>query len=144
MAYLALACGLLLPWVLGFALLCALNWPGQSVPPAPRSAGGIALRLGTGYFVGALLLTLWMRALSATGIAFGRLSIGVPLFVVAMALLFWAARRQRVPLATLSDLPRFLVFPPLPRWQRIACIVLLAWLALRFALLAAEVAWRPL
>src|SRR5271154_5921503 len=87
MAYLALACGLLLPWVLGFALLCALNWPGQSVPPAPRSAGGIALRLGVGYFVGALLLTLWMRGLSAAGVGFGRLSIGAPLLVGAFALL---------------------------------------------------------
>jgi hypothetical protein len=144
MAYLALACGLLLPWLLGFALLSALDWPRPSTLPALPSAGSTALRLGTGYFVGALLLTLWMRALSATGIPFGRLSIGAPLFVVAVTLLFWAARWQRIPLATLCDLPRFLIRPPLPRWQRFAWTVLLAWLALRFALLAAEVAWRPL
>ena len=144
MAYLALACGLLLPWLLGFALLSALDWPRPSTLPAVPSAGGTALRLGTGYFVGALLLTMWMRALSVTGIPFGRLSIGAPLFAVAAALLFWAARGQRVPLATLSDLPRFLIRPPLRGWQRFAWTVLLAWLALRFALLAAEVAWRPL
>jgi hypothetical protein len=144
MAYLALACGLLLPWLFGFALLCALNWPRQSVPPSPRSAGGIALRLGIGYFVGSLLLTLWMRGLSAAGVGFGRLSIGAPLFASAVALLVWAARRQRLPLAALRVAPRFLIQPPLARWQRLAWRLLLAWLAWRFALLAAEVAWRPL
>ena len=34
--------------------------------------------------------------------------------------------------------------PPLPRWQRIAWVALVAWLALRFATLAVEVSSRPL
>jgi len=144
MDYVALACALLLPWLLGFALLCALDWPRPSALPALPSAGGTALRLGTGYFVGALLLTFWMRGLSAAGIAFGRLSIGAPLLLMAVLLCLWAARKQRLPLATLRDLPRWLIHPPLPRWQRLAWTLLLAWLALRFALLAAEVLWRPL
>src|SRR5271170_6155447 len=96
MAYLALTCGVLLPWLLGFALLCALDWPTPAALPGDRGAGRIALRLGYGYFAGTLLLTLWMRVLSAAGVGFGRVSIGLPLFASAVALLFWATRGQRV------------------------------------------------
>jgi hypothetical protein len=142
MDYLALACGLALPWLLGYALLCALDWP-RPFPTQP-GAGSNALRLGYGYFVGALLLTLWMRALSFAGVGFGRLAIGLPLLAGAVVLLVWAARRQRQPLAALGSLPRWLLRPPLTRGQRLAWILLLAWLAARLALLAAEVAWRPL
>jgi hypothetical protein len=143
MAYLSLACGLFLPWLLGFALLCALDWPRSSAAPG-RAAGGTALRLGYAYFVGTLLLTLWMRLLSLAGIDFGRLSIGMPLFALAAGLLAWALRRLRIPLQALRAAPRLLLRPPLPGWQRLAWTLLLCWLALRFALLAAEVAWRPL
>jgi hypothetical protein len=143
MDYFALACGLALPWLLGFALLCALDWP-HSGSAAQPGAGRNALRLGYGYFVGALLLTLWMRALSLAGVGFGRLAIGLPLLASSVALLVWAARRHRLPLAALGSLPRWLLRPPLPRGQRLAWILLLAWLVLRLALLAAEVAWRPL
>jgi len=143
MAYLSLACGLFLPWLFGFALLSALDWPTTSAAAANR-AGGTALRLGYAYLVGALLLTLWMRVLSLSGIDFGRLSIGGPLLLGAVALLVWALRRQRIPLQAWRDAPRMLVRPALPRWQRLAWTLLLAWMALRFALLAAEVAWRPL
>lgn len=145
MAYLALACGLALPWLFGFALLSVLDWPRSiAASSAPTRAGANALRLGFGYFVGALLLTLWMRALSVAGIGFARLSIGLPLFAAAVLLLVWANRRRRVSLATAREAAHFVVNPPLARWQKVAWMLLLAWLGLRFALLAAEVAWRPL
>jgi len=144
MAYLALALGLALPWMLGFALLCACDWPAGSAVTERGAAGGTALRLGYGYIVGLLLLTLWMRVLSFAGISLGRLSIGVPLLALAAALLAWARRRQRIPLQALRAAPRVLLAPPLSGWQRVAWRLLSCWLALRFALLAAEVAWRPL
>jgi hypothetical protein len=143
MDYGALACGLALPWLLGFALLAALDWP-RPAAAATRVAGGTALRLGYGYFVGLLLLTLWMRAVSLAGVDFGRLSIGLPLLVATAGLGVWAARRRRLGLEVLRDLPRWILRPPLARWQRWVWLLLLAWLAVRFALLAAEVAWRPL
>jgi hypothetical protein len=143
MDYGALACGLALPWLLGFALLAALDWP-RPAAAGGQVAGGHALRLGYGYFVGLVLLTLWMRALSLAGISFGRLAIGLPLLVGTAALWVWAARRGRLRLQTLRNLPRWLLRPPFARWQRVVWLLLLAWLALRFALLAAEVAWRPL
>jgi hypothetical protein len=137
MDYLALACGLALPWLFGFLLLLAIDWP--------RGAAGTgALRLGYGFFLGALLLTLWMRALSIAGVAFSRVSIGVPLLVASGALGVWAARRDRVALSALRRASAAFFRPPLPRWQQWAWALLLAWLALRFASLAAEVAWRPL
>jgi hypothetical protein len=145
MAYLALAFGLALPWLLGFALLSALGWPRSTANASDdRGAADHALRLGYGYFLGALLLTLWMRALSVAGVGFGRVAIGVPLLATAVALLIWAVRRNRLSLTAMRNAIRVLVRPPLPRWQKLAWLLLLAWLALRFALLAAEVAWRPL
>ncbi|HEY3244110.1 MAG TPA: hypothetical protein VGM03_12250, partial [Phycisphaerae bacterium] len=76
MEYLALAFGLALPWLLGIALLLAFDWPRPSADAddGGRAAGVAALRLGYGYFIGALALTLWMRALSIAGIGFGRIS----------------------------------------------------------------------
>lgn len=139
----SLAGGLVLPWLLGIALLSALDWP-RAPGGAGSASGCIALRLGYGYFVGALLLTLWMRALSLAGIAFGRVSIGVPLGAAAVALGVFALRRHRLPLSRLRAVPGVLLRPPLPRWQKLAWLGLLAWLAVRCALLAGEVAWRPL
>jgi hypothetical protein len=141
----ALALGQALPWLLGIGLLLALDWPhARPAPGAEGGAGRAALRLGYGYFVGVLLLTLWMRALSGSGISFGRLSIGGPLLAAMLALLVFAARRHRASLGAARVAALELLRPPLARWQRLAWALLLAWLALRFALLAAEVAWRPL
>src|SRR5258708_15457915 len=137
METLALALGLLLPWALGVLLLLALDH--SRVGSA--AAANAALHLGYGYFIGALLLTLWMRVLSAAGIGYGRLSIGVPLIAAAAALL---VRGNRISLADARAAAISLVRPALPRWQHIAWTLLLAWLALRFASLAVEVAWRPL
>ena len=142
MSDLALACGLILPWFFGWALLRALDWPRPVAAGRPGVQG--SLRLGYGYFLGILLLTLWMRALSMAGIGFGRLSIGLPLLAAAAALLAWGARRSPLSWDRLGETARLLLRPPLPRWQKLVWQLLLAWLAVRLALLAAEVAWRPL
>jgi hypothetical protein len=146
MEYLALAFGLALPWLLGIALLLAFDWPRPSADAddGGRAAGVAALRLGYGYFIGALALTLWMRALSIAGIGFGRISIGAPLLIAVAALFVWAARRNRISVAAVRNATIALVRPPLSRWQQWAWMLLLAWLGLRFASIAAEVLWRPL
>ena len=54
MDYLALTLGLALPWLLGIALLLALDWPQSPAHDGDDSAGTAALRLGYGYFIGAI------------------------------------------------------------------------------------------
>ena len=75
----ALACGFAVPWILGAALILAFP-PGNATP---KRSGTLAWTLGCGWFAGAFLLTLWMRALSAAGVPFGVAAIGVPLAVVS-------------------------------------------------------------
>ncbi|HKE40972.1 MAG TPA: hypothetical protein VKG21_14115 [Casimicrobiaceae bacterium] len=139
METLALSLGVALPWVLGFAALASIGWP-----RAEPAGTALALRIGFGYLVGAVLITMWMRGLSMLGIAFGWMSIGIPLIAVAAGLLFYALRSQRLSLVDTRRALVSAVSPTLPSTQRIVWIALLAWLALRFGLLAAEVAWRPL
>ncbi|MGH8713865.1 MAG: hypothetical protein ACREYB_07650, partial [Casimicrobiaceae bacterium] len=134
-----LVVGLMLPWLLGFAMLIVLRWP-----PDGETGGAAALRAGIGYGIGALLLTLWMRLLSAAGVPFSRLSIGLPLVAATAALLVFASRTGRTARFDAHAILRALLRPPLPRWQRMVWIGLLAWLALRCILLAADVAWQPL
>lgn len=135
----SLAIGWMLTWALGAGLVAALP---------RRSEGGegeLAWTLGSGWLVGALLVTLWMRALSAAGIPFGRLAIGGPLAamaVVAIGFALW--QRRRMAAATARRAWRGLLAADLEGWRRAAWFALLAWLALRFALLLGEVAWRPL
>jgi len=140
MEYVTLAAGLAVPWLLGLALLFALGWP----RPGGNSGGTAALRAGFGYCIGALLLTLWMRVLSMAGIVFGWLSIGLPLAIAAAALFAFAIRTGRIAPIDSKTAIDSLLRPPLPRWQRLVWIGLLAWLALRFLLLAADIAWQPL
>lgn len=140
MEYITLTAGLLLPWLLGLALLFALGWP----QPDAGTGGAAALRAGFGYCIGALLLTLWMRLLSAAGIAFGWLSIGMPLAIAAAALFAFAIRAGRVSAPHLRMMLEALLRPPLPRWQRLVWTGLIGWLAFRFLLLAIDVAWQPL
>ena len=109
-----------------------------------RAALGVALRTGFGYIVGAILLTLWMRALSVAGIGFSRAAIGAPLLVAAAGLMFWAARNGRISLADFGATVSALFHPTLKRWQNVMWIAVIAWLAVHFVLMAAEVAWRPL
>jgi len=136
---LIVAFSLALPLALGASALLVLDWP----RPA-NDAGGAALRCGYGYIVGALLLTSWMRGLSLLDLRFSRMSISLPLLAVTAALIAWAARRGRVSLPAVRSALTPLVPPCLVGWQRVIWIVLIAWLVAHFALMAAEVAWRPL
>src|SRR5437867_13377101 len=95
MEYLALAFGLALPWALGIALLLALDWPRSSAGDGDGSAGSAALRLGSGYFIGALALTLWVERLTATRGGLGLSDIAAPLLVAATALIAWDTPRKR-------------------------------------------------
>ena len=134
-----LACAAAVAWLPGVALLLVLR------PPAPLAAGEGAWIAGVGYLAGAFALTLWMRALSRFGVPFGLAVIALPVAACSIALLAYVARRDRFDVhAWPSRMVRALAAPDLPRWRRIAWLVLLAWLAVRFALLAAEVASRPL
>jgi hypothetical protein len=144
---LALFLSLALPWCAGCALLRFAAWPAAMRRAADRPAaapaeGQRALILGYGYFVGLLLLTIWMRILSAAGVGFGRSSIGIPFVAIAAAIVYLG--RGSVSLARVRAVAIAIVRPPLPRWQRILWIVLLAWLALRLVTLAVEIASRPL
>ena len=142
MAAVALAAGLLLPWLLGMAVvLVALR-----VRRPPDSPGEIAWIAGTGYLVGALLLTLWMRVLSMAGVRFGALPIALPLVIVTVAVGSHLLRRdgeawRRALRAALRALvlPPALLGLPLLAWR-----LLLASIALRFVLLGLDVAWQPL
>jgi hypothetical protein len=136
---LALIFSLALPWLLGIAVLLALGWPRGESP-------GIALALnaGFGYGVGAVLLTLWMRAASVVGMAFGWMSIALPLTLATAVLFFYAARKRPALWSEAKSGMAALFDSELPRWQRIVWYALLGWLAVRFALLATEVALRPL
>jgi hypothetical protein len=142
-----------LVWGAGIALLLAV--------PAVRLGGGSSTALdtepgewawivGTGWFVGALLLTLVMRLDSAVGVAFGRAAIGLPLAAVgAVAAVFaWRAVRTDPARRPLAACAREFVDAALGKdlvlWQRVLWWLLLGWLAIRFGVLLAEVMTRPL
>jgi hypothetical protein len=136
---LIVAFSLALPLALGASALLVLDWP----RPA-NAAGGGALRCGYGYIVGALLLTFWMQGLSLLDLRFSWMSISLPLLALTAALIAWAARRDRISLPAIRSSLTALVSPPLVGWQRVVWIALIAWLVVHFALMAAEIAWRPL
>ncbi len=141
MSALTLTIGLLLPWVAGIAAVAAL--PGRRAPSAP---GELAWIVGSGYLVGAFVLTLWMRALSFAGIAFGWVTIAGPLAVLAagMGAAVWR-REASAWRGAFRDAMRAVASPPgLAGVTRYAWWALLAWVALRFLLLALDVSWQPL
>ena len=140
MEYATLALGLLLPWALGAAALLALR-----DTAAPLDAPGeLAWLLGAGYPIGAILLTAWMRVLSIGGVRFGALSIGVPLLLAAVALGAWGARRHGQAAALAATRRAWKPPADLSGFARAVWWGLLGWIALRFALLALDVAWQPL
>lgn len=133
-----LVVGFAVPWLLGVAVLAV---------PARRAAavegdGAMAWTVGCGWFAGFLLLTLWMRLLSAVGIPFGIASIGGPLALGALALFAVAWRARRGP--AWAPAWRTLSGEGLATWERVAWFALLAWLAVRFGLLLSEVLARPI
>ena len=133
--------GWLLVWMFGIAVLLALSTRTSTL----SDDGETAFVIGAGFFVGQFLLTLWMRALAVAGISFGRVSIGGAL-LAATAILAWLAwRRHRNMLVdVLRAAPRGLAGSDLPKEQRALRYAIVAWLALRFALLLIEVLRRPL
>jgi hypothetical protein len=140
MALVTLFLGLLLPWVVGATLLLALR--GHRPIGAP---GELAWILGAGYFGGALALTLWMRALSQAGIEFGVLVIGAPLLAIAAMIGYFVRSNLEALPAAVREGWRALLDPPgLTGAGRWGWWALLAWIALRFAILALEVVWQPL
>src|SRR4029077_18327919 len=92
--------GLLLPCLLGIAVLAAIRDTTRSL----AAPGEIAWIVGAGYLAGAFLLTLWMRVLSLAGIPFGAAVIGLPLALATVALAFVASRRHG-GIATLAAFP---------------------------------------
>jgi hypothetical protein len=137
MDVLTLLIGFAVVWGLGVALLAAIAARGAY----ERATGDLAWAIGCGWFVGAFLLTLWMRVLAQIQVPFGIASIGLPL-AAATGLLVWRAR-------TLNICRWNSVFAPLTGrnlagWQRAIWLIILGWLAVRFALLLADIVWRPL
>ncbi len=134
--------GMTLPWLLGIVVLLA--WRSAQRPLA--APGEVAWIAGAGFFVGAFLLTLWMRVLSLAGIKFSLLAVGGPLLVVAIVLAVLVARGGGGAMARdlRSALRDAFTVPDLAPVLRIVWWLLLAWLGLRLALLAVEVFTRPL
>lgn len=134
-----LTVGLLLPWLLGIGVVLLLRAPA----PAPDAEGEAAWIAGAGYLAGAFLTTVWMRVLSAAGVRFGLLAVALPLAIAAAALLALAWRRQRPALVAAA---RNAAATPsgIGDAARVVWWIGVAWIVLRFGLLGAEVASRPL
>ncbi|MFO1322750.1 MAG: hypothetical protein U1F15_01685 [Burkholderiales bacterium] len=142
MDVIALVAGLLLPWWLGVSALALLRARARPLD----SDGELAWLAGAGYLAGAFLLTVWMRVLSAAGAKFGVVAVALPLAVAAIACTALAWRRE--PAAWRDALRGAGRMPAAPaalaRGMRMLWWGLIGWLALRFALLGAELTTRPL
>ena len=130
---------LALPWLTGALALRAAN------RSAPRD-GDTAWYIGAGWFAGVMLVTVTMRVLSLVGIPFGQIAIASPLLVLdVLSVLVLFRPHEDIPLrravqrgwATLRG-------DALGPAARMAWFALLAWLALRAALLLLEVVVQPL
>ena len=141
MDFVALLAAALLPLLLGIALLLLLRAAATEL----AAPGEIAWITGAGYLAGAFVLTLWMRGLSLVGIKFGVVVIALPLAIVTVACGLLAWRRYGSALAQAwRQAGRALIAGPDDARVRAIWWLLLAWLAVRFALLAIEITTRPL
>ncbi len=95
MDIIGLLLGLLLVWSFGIACLAALPRRSAHVD----EPGGGAWIVGAGGLAGLFLATLWLRALSLAGIAFGAAAIALPLLAATLALGAWILRRDRQAIA---------------------------------------------
>jgi hypothetical protein len=139
---LRLAAAWALPWAFGVALLVALQ--GRAI--VDRADGALAWLVGCGWFVGAIALTLWMRALSYVGINFSLTAIAGPLAVATVALAALAGRgldRDQWRMVA-RDNWRQLRGLETRGVARVIWIALLCWLVLRSLLLLLDVVWTPL
>ena len=133
--------GLLLPWALGIAALLTARDARRPL----GAPGELAWLAGAGFLGGALLLTLWMRALSAVGVPFGIAAIALPLLAATLALAYAALRRHGGSAPMVAAARAALRLPDgIGGVTRILWWTLCAWMALRFALLGLEIAARPL
>src|SRR5450631_2115737 len=137
MDILTLLLGFAVVWGLGVALLADIAASDANEP----GSGALAWTVGCGWFVGAFLLTLWMRVLAQIHVPFGVASIGLPL-VAATGLLAWRARTSKTIRWNGAFAP--LTGRNLDGWQRVIWLIILGWLTIRFALLFTEIVWRPL
>ncbi|HEY4351496.1 MAG TPA: hypothetical protein VGN31_09720, partial [Paraburkholderia sp.] len=139
---LRLAFGWMLPWVFGASLMMASR-PRLRTQSQP---GGLAWVLGCGWFIGAFVLTLWMRLLSIAGIRFSLASIAIPLAVATIGLVVFAARRE--PRAQWAETARegWKEFrgAELKGWKRALWLAIVVWLALRALVLLFDVVTMPL
>jgi hypothetical protein len=127
-------------WLFGVALVTAMrariDWS------APGEAAWIN---GCGFFAGAFVLTLWMRALSAAGIAFSLASIALPLVLVAIVAGYVAHKRGALERPALrASLAEAIRARALSGWRRGAWFAIVAWLVLRYAMLFVDVTLQPL
>ncbi|MEP7063885.1 MAG: hypothetical protein ABI881_15970, partial [Betaproteobacteria bacterium] len=127
-------------WTFGVMLVLALRAPFEWAAP-----GEAAWTKGCGFFAGAFVLTLWMRALSAAGIAFGIVSIVLPLLLVAAGAGYLAHRRGTLRWPWLrAALVEAIRVHELAGWRRGIWFAIIAWLVLRYALLFVDVTLQPL
>jgi hypothetical protein len=133
--------GWAIAWTSGVAVLLALHTRTATL----LDDGEIAFVTGAGFFVGQFLLTLWMRVLAAIGVPFGRVAIGGALVAIGALALWLAWRRHGTTLVAAIRLALHgFASRDLPKEQRALRYAILAWLAVRFALLLIEVLRRPL
>ncbi|MCC6377772.1 MAG: hypothetical protein IT519_03055 [Burkholderiales bacterium] len=138
---LGLLFALLLPYAIGDALLAACVRDGR----AWREPGIFPWLAGAAWIVGTFLLTLVMRGVAMAGLPFSVASIGVPglAIVAAAGLLAWRRNGEgwRDTIGIVRD---GVAARDLAGAARAAWFVLLAWLALRAAMLLVEVVERPI
>ena len=157
MGVIGLKFGLLLVWAFGIACLAALPRRSAHVD----GPGERAWMIGAGGLAGFFLATLWLRALSLAGIAFGAATIALPILAATLALGAWSFRSNRRAFGdkgvtgehgtlgtrvrgALAECAAALSGRALPGRDRLLWRLLLAWLVMRALLLLVEVATHPL
>ena len=134
--------GWALVWAFGAALVAVIEY-------ARRDEAAVSRMwvIGSGFFAGAFIVTVWMRALSMAGIRFSLLSIGLPVLIATAALGFVAFRRraaERTYPATAAVDAIESELSSRSRRARVLSYALIAWLVLRFVTLLLDVWWTPL
>ena len=135
-----LLAGWALVWAFGSAIVAVIDYARRE-----QTVGSRMWTIGSGFFAGAFIVTVWMRALSVAGIRFSLLSIGLPVLIATAALGFVAFRRRAVErkypaMAAIDASDK----QPMSRPARLLLYALIAWLALRFITLLLDVWWTPL
>ena len=130
-----LVAGWALVWAFGIAVVAAIDYAWRD-----RAAGSRMWTIGSGFFAGAFIVTVWMRALSLANIRFSLLSIGVPLLIatVAAALLVLRQRKAAAGYGAMTAIGANAA-PLMSKSARVLLYALIAWLVLRFVTLLLDV-----